>query len=109
MIRTRLQRINGPSRCGRRSGRDLWSHLQIEDGLVFSWGEAHHAMSDTLLDSLKNERQKMRKLMAALRALSSGVDRPPHTADSSGFAQTLPALALTLDSHVDQWLQRQRS
>lgn len=87
--------------------RDLWSHLQIEDGLVFSWDEAHHAMSDTLLDSLKNERQKkMRKLMAALRALSSGVDRPPQTADSSGFAQTLLALALTLDSHVDQWLQR---
>jgi len=65
---------------------DLWSHLQIEDELVFSWGEAHHAISGTLLDTLKNERQEMRKLMAALHALSSGVDREPQTAgDRSGF------------------------
>ena len=26
--------------------QDLWSHLQVEDELVFSWGEAHHAISD---------------------------------------------------------------
>jgi hypothetical protein len=38
--------------------RDLWSHLQIEDGLVPSWGEAHHAISGALLATLKNERQK---------------------------------------------------
>jgi hypothetical protein len=37
---------------------DLWSHLQIEDGLVPSWGEAHHAISGALLATLKNERQK---------------------------------------------------
>jgi hypothetical protein len=30
--------------------QDLWSHLQIEDGLV-SWGEAHHAIPGALLDS----------------------------------------------------------
>jgi hypothetical protein len=42
--------------------------LQIEDGLVHSWGEAHHAISGALLDTLKNERQEMRKLMDALRA-----------------------------------------
>ena len=84
--------------------QDLWSHLQIEDELVFSWGDAHHAISGTLLDTLKNERQEMRKLMAALRALSSGVDGEPQTAgDRSGFAQTLLALARTLDSHVEHY------
>ena len=84
--------------------RDLWSHLQVEDELVFSWGEAHQAMSETLLDTLKGERQEMRKLMAALRALSSGVDGEPQTAeDRSGFAQTLLALARTLDSHVGRY------
>jgi hemerythrin-like domain-containing protein len=84
--------------------QDLWSHLQIEDGLVHSWGKAHQAISGTLLDTLKDERQEMRNLMAALRALSSGVDREPQTAaDRSGFAQTLLALARTLDSHVERY------
>src|SRR5262249_54125092 len=36
--------------------RDLGSHLQIEDELVFSWGKAHHAISDPLLNTLKRER-----------------------------------------------------
>src|SRR5271163_5317124 len=31
---------------------DLWSHLQIEDELVFSWGEEHRAISGVLLDNL---------------------------------------------------------
>jgi Hemerythrin HHE cation binding domain len=83
---------------------DLWSHLQIEDGLVPSWGEAHHAISGALLATLKNERQEMRKLMGALRAGSSGTDREPQTAgDRSSFAQTLLALARTLDSHVERY------
>jgi len=74
---------------------DLWSHLQIEDELVFSWGPAHHPISDTLLDSLKSERQEMRKLMAALRE--------PQTAGDRGvFAHTLLALARMLDSHVER-------
>lgn len=54
--------------------QDLWSHLQIEDGLV-SWGEAQHAIPGALLGHLKNERQEMRKLIATLRELSTGVDR----------------------------------
>ena len=83
---------------------DLWSHLQIEDGLVHSWGEVHHAISGALLDTLKNERQEMRKLMGALRALSSGPDREPQTAgERSRFAQTLLALARTLNSHVERY------
>src|SRR5258708_1478648 len=81
----------------------LRSHLQIEDGLV-SWGKEHHAFSGALLDILKNERQEMSKSMAALRALSSGADHEPPTAeDRSGFAQTLLALARTLDSHVERY------
>jgi iron-sulfur cluster repair protein YtfE (RIC family) len=83
---------------------DLWSHLQIEDELVFSWGEAHHAISGTLLDTLKSERQEMRKLVAALPALSSGVDREPRTAgDRGAFARALLDLARTLDSHVERY------
>jgi iron-sulfur cluster repair protein YtfE (RIC family) len=83
--------------------QDLWSHLQIEDELVFSWGKAHQAIPGTLIDTLKNERQQMRKLMTALRALSPR-DREPQTAgDRSTFAQTLLALARTLDSHVESY------
>jgi len=81
--------------------QDLWPHLQIEDGLV-SWGEAHHAISGALLETLKNERQEMRKLMATLRELSSGVDREQTEGDRSAFAKTLLALARTLDSHVER-------
>jgi hypothetical protein len=81
----------------------LRSHLQIEDGLV-SWGKDHHAISGALLDIVKNERLEMRKSMAALRALSSGVDHEPQTVeDRSSFAQTLLALARTLDSHVERY------
>jgi hemerythrin-like domain-containing protein len=82
--------------------QDLWSHLQIEDGLVFSWGESLHAISGTLLDTLGNERQEMRKLMAALHASSSGV-KPQTAGDRSDFAQTLLALTRTLDSHVERY------
>lgn len=81
----------------------LWSHLQIEEELVFSWGEAHHAISDALLETLKNERQEMRKLMVTLRELSSRTDREQTAGDRSAFAQTLLALAWTLDSHVERY------
>jgi Hemerythrin HHE cation binding domain len=81
----------------------LRSHLQIEDGLV-SWGKEHRAISGALLDIVQNEPLEMRKAMAALRALSSGVDHEPQTAeDRSGFAQTLLALARALDSHVERY------
>jgi hypothetical protein len=82
--------------------QDLWSHLQIEDGLV-SWGEAHHAIPGALLDTLKNERQEMRKLIATLHEMSSGVDDKLTAGDRSAFAQTLLALARTLDSHVERY------
>ena len=83
---------------------DLWSHLQIEEELVFSWGEAHHAISSTLLDTLKNERQEMRKLITALHGFSPDVDRKPQIAgDLRVFAETLLALAQMLDSHVERY------
>ena len=82
--------------------QDLWSHLQIEDELVFSWGEVHRAISDALLETLKNERQEMRKLIATLHELSSGVDREQTARGRTAFAQTLLALARTLDSHVER-------
>ena len=81
----------------------LRSHLQIEDGLV-SWGKEHHAISAALVGIMENERLAMHKSMVALRALSSGVDHEPQTAeDRSDFAQTLLALARTLDSHVERY------
>ena len=55
--------------------RDLWSHLQVEDELVFSWGEAHHAISGTLLDILKVKHQEMRKLVAVSVVLWSLTDQ----------------------------------
>jgi len=82
--------------------QDLWSHLQIEDGLV-SWGEAHHAIPGALLDTLKNERQEMRKLIATLRELSSGVDREQTAGSRAAFAQTAMALSGTLESHVERY------
>ena len=86
----------GPIRDGRTKG-----HLQIENGLV-PWGEAHRAISSALLDTLKNERQEMRKLIATLHELSSGVEREQTERGRSAFAQTLLALARTLDSHVER-------
>jgi hypothetical protein len=82
--------------------QDPWSHLQIEDGLV-SWGEAHHAVPGALLETLKNERQEMRNLIAKLHELSVGVDRKLTAGDRSAFAQTMLALAWTLDSHVERY------
>ena len=82
--------------------QDLWSHLQIEDGLV-SWGEAHHAIPGALLGTIKNERLEMHKLIATLHELSVGVDSKLTAHDRSAFAQTLLALARTLDSHVERY------
>jgi len=64
--------------------QDLWSHLQIEDGLV-SWGEEHHAIAGALLDTLKNERQEMRRLITTLHERSLGVDRKLTAGDRSAF------------------------
>lgn len=113
---TRLASVPGELMARQRAAeawddirRELWSHLQIEDELVFSWGKAHHAMSDTLLKTLKLELQAMRKLLATLPASASPVlapneDREPETpADREAFAHTLLALAQNLDSHIERY------
>jgi hypothetical protein len=46
----------------------------------------------------------MRKSLAALPELSSGVDRKPQTAlDRAAFARMLLAFTRTLDSHVERY------
>ncbi len=83
---------------------DLWPHLQIEEELVFSWGEAHQAISSPLLDTLKTDREEMHKLVAALPALSLGKGQDAETsADRGALARTLLALAQKLDSHVERY------
>jgi hypothetical protein len=106
---TRLAGEGGAAKANQKGLRiwdeirhDLWSHLQIEDGLV-SWGEAHHAISDALLETLKSERQEMRKLIATLHELSLGADREQPAENRSDFSQTLLALARTLDSHIERY------
>jgi iron-sulfur cluster repair protein YtfE (RIC family) len=82
---------------------DLWSHLQIEDELVFSWGRTHQAISDTLLDNLKIEHQELHNLLAALPS-TSDEDRQPQTAAERGtLGRTLLALAQTLDRHNERY------
>ena len=84
--------------------RDLWPHLQIEDELVFSWAEARDAISPTLLDTLKREREDMRKLVTTLPASSSETDSQSlASVDGKNFGRTLLALAQTLDSHVERY------
>ena len=87
--------------------RVLWPHLQIEDELVFAWGEAHHAIPDSLLDTLKLERQEMRRLVAALPALSALSAEPGAETrsggDQAGLAETLLALVQTLDAHLERY------
>jgi hypothetical protein len=45
----------------------------------------------------------MRKLIATLRELSSSVDREQTPGSRTAFAQTLLALAQSLDSHVEHY------
>ena len=83
---------------------DLWSHLQIEDELITSWGEGHHAISDVMLVHLKNERDEMRRLMAAMPAPRSQTTPEPRNVNHSAqFADALLGLARTLDSHVERY------
>jgi hemerythrin-like domain-containing protein len=81
--------------------RRLWSHLQIEDELVLTWGRAHQAMSDEMIDSLAAEHQEIRELVAALPVWSADLESERSAADRAKFAHTLLALAQTLDSHVE--------
>ena len=79
----------------------LRSHLQIEDELVYSWGERHHAFSGSLLAALNEEREKMRKLLGDLPALASGSDQESQILLE--HRATLLALTAILDSHVERY------
>lgn len=83
---------------------ELWSHLQIEDELVFSWGEARNALPPAVLNGLKNDREDMRRLLAALPDFGSE-DAPGSESiiDGASLAQTLLALARNLDSHIERF------
>jgi Hemerythrin HHE cation binding domain len=81
----------------------LYTHLQIEDALVFSWGESHQAVSSNLQETLKIERQEMHKLVASLPPSSSGHRVLQTTTDRGLLAQTLLELARILDMHVARY------
>jgi len=83
---------------------DLWSHLQIEDELVFGWGKDHHAISPTLLGTVQIERQELRKLLSALPdSAQAEENKTETTSDRATLAQTLSALAQSLDAHVERY------
>jgi hemerythrin-like domain-containing protein len=81
--------------------RTLWSHLQIEDELVYSWGVGHHAVSGSLLTALNDEREKLRKLLTDLPAVPSGAEEEPQIL--TDHRATLLALTAILDSHVERY------
>jgi iron-sulfur cluster repair protein YtfE (RIC family) len=82
--------------------RELWSHLQIEDELVFSWGNVRRALSMTLLDNLKTQRQEMRRLLLAVPDLPADGGQGSDS-DAGTLARTFIALAQNLDSHVERY------
>ena len=79
----------------------LWSHLQIENGLVLSWGNEHHAISDTLLDVLKVDFEQLRSAVALLPDASLDEDSAP--GDGSTVAEKLLAVTHALDSHLERY------
>ena len=78
---------------------ELWSHLQIEDELVYSWGESNHAFPGSLLAALSGEREKLRKLLADLPELANNQEPQILTEHRA----TLLALTAILDSHVERY------
>jgi hypothetical protein len=81
----------------------LFSHLQIEDALVFSWGRDHQAISTTVLDTLRVERQEMRRLIAGIPALRGEGPKRRTATDRGASAQRLLALARTLERHIARY------
>ena len=80
--------------------RYLWSHLQIEDELVLTWGEAHRAIAVALGETLESERKELRRLLAELGSYA-GTARD--SCDREGFAKSLLALSRTLATHVERY------
>ena len=80
--------------------RYLWSHLQIEDELVLTWGGTHHAIAAVLGETLEDERHEMRKLLAMIGSYS---DESSECRDREGFAKSLLALSRMLATHVERY------
>jgi hypothetical protein len=83
--------------------RYLWSHLQIEDELVLTWGEAHRAIAVALGETLENERREMRRLLAVLGSYAGLRGTSEDSSDREGFAKSLLALSRTLATHVERY------
>jgi iron-sulfur cluster repair protein YtfE (RIC family) len=80
--------------------RYLWSHLQIEDELVLTWSEAHHALGAALAENLESERHEMRNLLATL---GSYTDDRGAAGNREGFAKSLLELSRILATHVERY------
>ena len=80
--------------------RYLWSHLQIEDELVLTWGGAHHAIAGVLGETLESERREMRTLLAVIGSYS---DEPADSRGRQGFAKSLLELSRILATHVERY------
>ena len=78
----------------------LWSHLQVEDELVLTWGAARHAIGSALSETLENERQQMRRILAVLGSYTADRVAP---CDRNGFAQSLLELSRILATHVERY------
>jgi hypothetical protein len=78
---------------------DLWSHLQIEDELLFSWGQTHKAIGPELIARLNTERKELRELLASLPKL--GIGQTDETGRSS--APILLAIVQKLDAHIERY------
>ena len=83
--------------------RYLWSHLQIEDELVVTWGQAHHAIVGALGETLENERREMRGLLAVLGSYADNHSVPRDPRGREGFAKSLLELSRLLATHVERY------
>jgi len=82
----------------------LWSHLQIENELVLSWGQEHKAISGPLLDTLKGEFAQMRNAVSGLTASSSDANSGyGEQEDRADFARKLLFFSQALDAHIERY------
>jgi hypothetical protein len=81
----------------------LWPHLQIEDDLVLTWGEARRAITTALSETLRNERQELRDLLSKLGSDADDRGLARDYRHREGFASLLLALSQALAAHVERY------
>lgn len=81
----------------------LWSHLQIEDELVLTWGNARHAISGILSETLRKEREELRKLLIKLGSDAEDQHLAGDRLHREAFAKSLLALSQTLAAHIERY------